>query len=80
MGYMPAGVKLVTEKPAAIVKEPAYMGTPKYGSFHIGNGPKSVTWFAVDEAAGKTGKLYVDTNQNGDLTDDGRAIGTSPRT
>ena len=71
MGYIPASIKLVSEKPAGIVKEPAYKGVPKYGAFRIGNGPRSVTYFAVDEPQGQTGKIYIDLNQNGDLTDDG---------
>jgi thiol-disulfide isomerase/thioredoxin len=71
MGYMPAGFKLVDEKPAFITKEPHYAGKPKYGAFRVGNGPKSVTFFAVDEADGQDSKVYVDSNQNGDLTDDG---------
>jgi thiol-disulfide isomerase/thioredoxin len=68
---MPAMFALVAEKPAAIRKEPAYKGTPKYGAIQLGNGPRSVTYFAVDEPKGETGLLYVDLNQNGDLTDDG---------
>ena len=71
MGYIPAGIDLVDEKPAAITKEPLYKGKPRYGAFRIGNGPRSVTYFAVDEAVGQTGKIYIDLNQNGDLTDDG---------
>ena len=71
MGYMPASVQLVEVKPAAIHKEPAYKGKPKYGAFVVGNGPKSFTYFAVDEPENGPGKIYVDRNQNGDLTDDG---------
>jgi thiol-disulfide isomerase/thioredoxin len=70
MGFIPAVVKLVDERPAAITKEPAYVGKPKYGAFKVGNGPKAVTFFAIDEDA-KTSKIYIDYNQNGDLTDDG---------
>lgn len=71
MGFMPGGVKLVEDKPAAVTKEPSYMGKPMYGVFCIGNGAKNLTYFAVDETPDKAGKLYVDTNQNGDLMDDG---------
>jgi thiol-disulfide isomerase/thioredoxin len=71
MGYMPATVQLVEDKPAFITKEPAYTGKPLYGAFQIGNGPHSITYFAVDESKGTTGKIYIDLNQNGDLTDDG---------
>jgi peroxiredoxin len=62
---------LVDQKPAAIVKEPVYAGKPKYGAFRIGNGPRSVTYFAIINDPGVPAKIYVDKNQNGDLTDDG---------
>lgn len=71
MGFRPAGAKLTKDKPAGITKEPAYVGTPMYGAFRVGNGPKNVTLFVVDEPAEGEGKIFVDTNQNGDLTDDG---------
>ncbi|RYG37144.1 TlpA family protein disulfide reductase [bacterium] len=71
LGYMPSGLKMVEQKPAAITKEPAYKGKPLYGFFALGDGPKNVTHFAVDYPKGQKGSLYVDVNQNGDLTDDG---------
>ena len=71
MGYMPNGLELIAEKPAPITKEPAYKGIPKYGAFRLGNGPKSNTYFAVDEIKGEPGRIFVDKNQNGDLSDDG---------
>jgi thiol-disulfide isomerase/thioredoxin len=71
LSYMPAAMLLVDEKPAAIKKEPVYKSQPKYGAIALGNGPRSITYFSVDEPKGETGKLYVDINQNGDLSDDG---------
>lgn len=71
MGYMPNGVELVSEKPSAIVQEPKYKGTPLYGAFRLGNGPKSITYFAVDEIKGEAGRIFIDKNQNGNLADDG---------
>lgn len=70
-GFMPNSVELTDTKPKAIRIEPTYQGKPLYGAFCIGNGPNSVTYFSVDEPKGQKGKLYVDFNQNGDLTDDG---------
>jgi len=71
-GYMPTNFNLQEQKPDFIRKEPKYRGTPKYGAFRVGNGPRNVTYFSVDESKGKRpGKLYVDTNQNGILGDDG---------
>lgn len=71
MGYMPSGQQLVDEKPAGILKEPAYKGKPIYGAFRVGNGPRSITYFAIDEVKGQEGRVFFDLNQNGDLTDDG---------
>jgi len=70
MGYMPTSVSLVPAKPAGVVQEPAYEGTPRYGILRVGNGPKSDTLVAVD-VTNDGSRLYIDTNQNGDLTDDG---------
>jgi thiol-disulfide isomerase/thioredoxin len=71
MGYIPHGIELSDTKPAAITKEPSYQGKPRFGAFDLGNGPKSVTYFVIDEVKGAKGRIYVDLNQNGDLTDDG---------
>jgi thiol-disulfide isomerase/thioredoxin len=69
--FAPVAIPLVPEKPAFITKEPKYVGKPMYGVFTIGNGPNNRTYFAIDEAKGFAGKIYVDTNQDGDLTNDG---------
>ena len=71
MGYRPAKFSLMAERPAGILEEPEYRGTPSYGAFSVGNGPRSLTLFAVDEGPGEVGRIFVDSNQNGDLTDDG---------
>jgi thiol-disulfide isomerase/thioredoxin len=71
VGYMPIPVVLSTQKPAGIKKEPAYAGTPMYGTIHIGNGPASTFTIVLDEPATGDWKVYIDKNQNGDLTDDG---------
>ncbi len=71
LGYMPVRIKATETKPASVKKEPTYAGTPKYGVITLGNGPKSATVFVLDQPATGDWKIYVDTNQNGDLTDDG---------
>ncbi|MFM7206108.1 MAG: hypothetical protein ACKO4T_05485, partial [Planctomycetaceae bacterium] len=69
MGYMPTSLTLVEARPAGVRKEPAYEGKPRYGIIRVGNGPRSDTLVAVDvREAGS--RLYIDTNQNGDLADD----------
>jgi thiol-disulfide isomerase/thioredoxin len=70
MGYVPAAMKLSAAKPASVTKEPEYAGTPQYGVFRLGNGPKSDTLVVVDVLDAGS-RLYIDTNQNGDLSDDG---------
>jgi thiol-disulfide isomerase/thioredoxin len=66
--YMPVQVPLKAEKPAEVLREPAYKGTPKYGSIRVGNGTFLI---AVDEPESGDWKIYFDANRNGDLTDDG---------
>ncbi len=71
LGYFPIQVPLTTQKPAGITKEPAYRTTPKYGVIHVGNGPNSTYYLALDEPPSGDWKIYFDKNRNGDLTDDG---------
>jgi peroxiredoxin len=71
VGYYPIPLKVSPEKPPQITKEPAYRVAPQYGVIRLGNGPKSDTVFAVDEPATGDWKVYVDSNRNGDLSDDG---------
>ena len=61
-GYMPFGLKLSDAKPATLTKAPEAT-SPKYGTIKIGN----QAFLAMLD--GKD-KLYVDSNANGDLTDD----------
>ena len=67
-------IPLQPGKPAEIRREPAYRGTPLYAQVRFGDGPRAATWVAVDRAPDsrrEENRLYVDRNQNGDLTDDG---------
>jgi thiol-disulfide isomerase/thioredoxin len=70
MGYMPTPLALVEAKPAGVSEEPAYEGKPRYGIIRVGNGLKSDTLVALDVREGGS-RLYIDSNQNGDLSDDG---------
>ena len=82
----PAAVS--AEKPARIVKEPAYAGKASYAAITVGNGPNPLFDLAFDETdAGEA--IYLDANQDGDLTNDpklewsdvttreGRTVGTA---
>ncbi|MFT3787376.1 MAG: TlpA disulfide reductase family protein [Tepidisphaeraceae bacterium] len=68
--YMPGGAKLEDAKPAAVTKEPAYKGTPHYGTLSIGNGAPSSFVVAIDDIGGTDSKIYLDLNGDGDLTND----------
>lgn len=66
-----------TTRPAGVVKEPPYRGTPYYGVVRIGNGPRAETHFVMDFAPADRradNRLYFDRNHNGDLTDDGDGV------
>ena len=80
LGYFPVQIKLSDDKPKQIVKEPVYRAKPKYGIIHLGNGPKADFVFALDEPANADFKIYIDKNQNGDLTDDGDGAWNTKRT
>ena len=65
---------LTTTRPAGIVKEPAYRGTPYYGVIKLGDGPRAETRFVADRTPDDRryeNRVYFDRNHNGDLTDDG---------
>jgi thiol-disulfide isomerase/thioredoxin len=61
-GYMPYGLKLSNVKPENLTKAPSATA-PKYGTIKIGDRLFTVLLDGAD-------KLYVDSNGNGDLTDD----------
>jgi len=70
-------VEFSVQRPAGIIREPTYRGTPFYGKIVMGNGPRAATWVAVDRAPDDRradNRIYVDHNQNGDLTDDGDGV------
>jgi peroxiredoxin len=69
MPTIPATVSLGPGRPEGIVAEPAYRGTPLYGVFHLGNGPRSRYILALDRSPQGETRLYVDAGRNGDLRD-----------
>ena len=71
MVYMPVVLGITTDRPAGVTKEPAYRTTPKYAVVKLGNGPRAATAISLDEPEGEQPRIYVDSNNNGDLTDDG---------
>ncbi len=65
---IPVPVPLSETKPVSITKEPTYSAAPRYGMITVGDGPRSVVNVIL---AGS--QLFVDDNNNGDLTDDAPA-------
>jgi len=68
-GYRPMPIILKADEPAGLQKKPA-MEAPLYGEVKFGG---KTFIIALDEPDGHDSKLYVDTNGNGDLTDDAPA-------
>ncbi len=65
-GYMPLRAEM-TGNAASVKKAPEGLAAPKYGTLKLG----TQSWiFILDEPDGKPAKLYVDTNSDGDLTND----------
>ncbi|MEK7867322.1 MAG: HEAT repeat domain-containing protein, partial [Planctomycetota bacterium] len=71
--YTPLRIQ-VGEKPGeTLVKEPTYVsGKPLYGSFPLGSGADATITVVLDEPeVGVTSFLWVDANNDNDLTNDG---------
>jgi len=65
-GYSPRRAEMDLSADA-IKKVPESLEAPKFGQFTIGD----KSWlFALDEPEGKPAKLFIDTNADGDLTND----------
>jgi thiol-disulfide isomerase/thioredoxin len=69
MTSYPVSLKLSSRKPSRLSVEPAYAGSPLYGTITAGSGSQPAFDVVVDDAlAGE--KIYLDANQDGDLTND----------
>jgi peroxiredoxin len=68
MKTYPHKIDLSADKPSFVTKEPEYKGKPLYGLAHFGDATDALPALIVmdDEA----NKVYVDANQDGDLTND----------
>jgi hypothetical protein len=63
---------LTDQRPPGLVKEPRYQGPQqKYAVLRLGQGAHPTYTLALDLLPHISPVLYVDLNQNGDLTDDG---------
>jgi hypothetical protein len=72
--------ELSRRAPEKLIAEPVYVSRkPLYGHAKLGNGKDRKYTFVIDESHGtRSGydTLYIDTNNNQDLTDDPKLVGT----
>lgn len=68
--YGPQRATFDATAPATITKAPADLAAPQYGVFAIAGAEGRVFHFILDEPVGQPARLFVDSNGNGDLTDD----------
>ncbi len=69
--YTAVRITLADAPQEKLAREPAYASTPRYGALHLGNGSDAIVTVVLDEPeVGKTSFLYVDVNNDNDLTND----------
>jgi thiol-disulfide isomerase/thioredoxin len=66
-GYMPQRLKLSATKPDGLKKSLDDLAAPLYGEIKFGGATHVLV---LDEPSGKPSRLLLDSNANGDLTDD----------
>jgi len=70
--YKPLQVSLSEKAEEQLVKEPQYASPkPLYGTLQLGEGPDNRITLVVDEPEGQKPRIYIDRNNDQDLTNDG---------
>lgn len=70
--YRPLRIQLDSEPKEELVAEPDYASEkPLYGTMQLGAGSDTLVTLVVDEAEGETPRIYIDRNNDEDLTNDG---------
>ncbi len=70
-GYRPQTLMLTPKSPEALKKAPAGLAAPQYGAIKIGPAKNVASILVIaDDVEGKPTRLFVDGNNNGDLTDE----------
>src|SRR6266571_4676264 len=70
-GYIPQRLALSETKPAGLRRAPKGLEAPLYGELKLGPKDAATTFVVIlDEPAGKASRFWVDSNANGDATDD----------
>ena len=79
-GYRPQRAATATTQPASIAKAPPGISSAEFGEIKKGPAASQRTYaFIVDKPESETPRLFVDSNANGDLTDDPPATWTLRR-
>ncbi len=69
--YMPISIQMSELRPSELTKLPEGLVQPSFGLLQLGPRESPVkTCLLVDWSLGEQGRVFFDTNQNGDLTDD----------
>lgn len=69
--FRPVGLLLAAEKPAGVKQVPAGLSNPYYGVIEMGPPKGKVNFYVAAEVSNDVPvKLYLDSNGNGDFTDD----------
>jgi thiol-disulfide isomerase/thioredoxin len=68
--YRPVRAELSADKPATVTKLPEGLTAPRFAALPFKSESGAVFHLVLDEPEGKPATLLIDTNGNGDLTDD----------
>ena len=70
--WNPLTSQLTSEKPKEIIREPLYHSdSQKYGHLELGTQKNKTYYFVLDQLDAPHPVMFLDKNQNGDLSDDG---------
>src|SRR5262245_6485670 len=73
-GFNPQRLTLADAKPATLKKAPKDLHNPRYGEIRIGPKESPTALIVIlDESDASKPRLFIDSNNNGDLTDDAPA-------
>jgi peroxiredoxin len=64
-------IPLLPQPPETLVRTPPFFGRPLFGSMVFGNGSDSLITVVVDEPSPTLRRIWIDRNNNEDLSDDG---------
>ena len=78
--YMPTSILLTSQPPATVSRPPADLKAPLYGALRLGPAESQTSIpIVLDEPGSGEARLFIDSNSNGDFTDDPPANWTARR-